>query len=181
MQQEAKTLLEGKGLELVLHRLCLELVENCGDFSNTAIIGLQPRGSLLSANLSKRLEKITGKSIKHGILDITFFRDDFRRGEEILKPNTTKIDFLVENAHVILIDDVLYTGRSVRAGLDALLAFGRPKKVELLTLIDRKNTRHIPVESNYIGLTVDTHAGQKVQLTWNEDLTELEKVTLFTK
>src|SRR5690606_30631588 len=115
-------------------------------------------------NLHKRLEKITGKTIKHGILDITFFRDDFRRGEEILKPNTTKIDFLVENAHVILIDDVLFTGRSVRAGLDALLAFGRPQKVELLTLIDRKNTRHIPVESNYIGLTVDTHAGQKVQL-----------------
>src|SRR5690606_22972895 len=129
MQQEAKTLLEGKGLELVLHRLCLELLENSGDFSNTVIIGLQPRGSLLSADLHRRLEKITGKKIAHGLLDITFFRDDFRRGDDILKANSTQIDFLIEKRHVILVDDVLYTGRSVRAGLDALLAFGRPEKV----------------------------------------------------
>ena len=181
MNQEQKTLLEGKGLELVLQRLCLELKENYGNFSDAVLIGLQPRGALLSANLHRRLEQMTGKSIQHGKLDITFFRVDCRRGDDIRRPNTTRIDFLTENKNVILIDDVLYTGRSVRAGFDALMAFGRPAKVELLTLIDRRYTRHIPIEANYCGKAVDTHAGQKVMLQWDSTQTNLEKVTLFTR
>src|SRR5690606_1427635 len=113
--------------------------------------GLQPRGIFLADRLAARLKEFVNRKIELGYLDITFYRDDFRRRESPLKANSTKIDFTIENKKVILVDDVLYTGRSVRAALDAMNAFGRPAKVELLVLVNRKYTRHIPVEPDYIG------------------------------
>jgi len=165
-----KLLLNAKEVNIILHRLACQLIENHNDFSNTVLIGLQPRGKFLANRLAEMLKthyKI--KNIPLGHLDITFFRDDFRRGEKILEANTTKIDFIVENKNIVFIDDVLYTGRSIRAALTAIQSFGRPNEIELLTLIDRRFSRHLPIQPNYRGRQVDAINEEKVKVNWLEN------------
>ncbi|MBX7093718.1 MAG: bifunctional pyr operon transcriptional regulator/uracil phosphoribosyltransferase PyrR [Flavobacteriales bacterium] len=165
---------------LLINRLCFQLIENHGDFSDSVIIGLQPRGIYLANRIKHRLEEITGTQIQTGALDITFYRDDFRRRDIPLLPSVTNIDFIIEGKKVILVDDVLYTGRTVRSGLDALIAYGRPKKVELLTLIDRRFTRQIPIQADYVGKWVDSLHSERVSVEWAE--TEgADKVILYTE
>jgi pyrimidine operon attenuation protein / uracil phosphoribosyltransferase len=164
-----RLLLDSKVLEVTLSRLCMQLLENHGDFSNSVIIGLQPRGAKLAERIASRLSALLGYRVNMGLLDATFFRDDFRRRELPLQPNITKIPFLVEDKKVILVDDVLYTGRSVRAALDALQAYGRPAKVELLALVERKYTRELPVEGQYIGLTVNSIRSERVFVKWADE------------
>jgi len=160
--------------------LCHELIENHGDFTKTAIIGLQPRGIYLANRIVKRLAELTEVvDIKHGDLDITFHRDDFRRKSEPPTPSDTRMDFTIEDANVVLIDDVLYTGRTIRAGLDALLAFGRPKSVELMVLIDRRFSRHLPIQPNYVGQSVDSIASERVEVSW-ADTDAIDQVTLLS-
>ena len=164
-----RILLENQKFQITLQRLCYQLIENHTDFSESVIIGLQPRGIYLASRITEHLNKILPKStILSGQLDVTFFRDDFRRRESVLLPNTTNIDFIIENKKVILVDDVLFTGRTIRAGMDAMLAFGRPSKVELLVLVDRRYSRHLPIEPDYIGMQIDTIATEKVKVTWKE-------------
>lgn len=172
-------ILNSKHFELTLNRLCYQLIETHNDFSNSVLIGLQPRGVNVVRRLKSKLEEILGKEIVCGNLDITFYRDDFRRREIPLIPSATNIDFVIENKNVVLIDDVLYTGRTIRSGLDALLAFGRPSKVELLTMIDRRFKRDLPIQADYIGKTVDTLISERVSVEWNEIEGE-DKVVLFT-
>jgi pyrimidine operon attenuation protein/uracil phosphoribosyltransferase len=165
-----KVLLNAKEVNIILHRLACQLIENHNDFSNTVLIGLQPRGKFLANRLAEMLKtnyKI--KNIKLGHLDITFYRDDFRRGEKILEANTTAIDFIVENKNIVFIDDVLYTGRSIRAALTAIQSFGRPNEIELLTLIDRRFSRHLPIQPNYRGRQVDAINEEKVKVNWLEN------------
>lgn len=164
-----RQLLDAPRLEITLLRLCHQLLESHGDFSESVLLGLQPRGVLPAQRLHQRLESLTGRSIPLGWLDVTFFRDDFRRKAEPLRPNATHVPFLLEDKRVILVDDVLFTGRSVRAGLDAMTAFGRPRSVELLVLIDRKFNREVPVEAQYIGLPVDTVTSEHVFVEWATD------------
>lgn len=153
--------------EITINRLCHQLIEVHDDFSESVIIGLQPRGVFLARRIQKTLEKILGKNgIPCGELDVTFYRDDFRRKD--LVPNRTHIDFIIENKNVVLVDDVLYTGRTIRAGLDAMQAFGRPKDVELVVLIDRRFSRNLPIQAKYIGRTVDAIASEKVKVEWKE-------------
>lgn len=166
---QPKVIVTTQLFEIIINRLCQQLIENHTDFKESVIIGLQPKGIYLADRLVKRLEQILQvSSIPSGKLDVTFYRDDFRRRDEILIPNATQIDVVLENKNVILVDDVLYTGRTVRAGMDALLAFGRPKEVELLVLIDRRFTRQLPIQANYIGKTVDTIMSEKVKVEWKE-------------
>ena len=146
-----------------------ELVENHFDFSDTAIIGLQPRGVWLSDRLAESLKNITKKKeIAYGRLDITFYRDDVHQEGAMQVPSQTDINFSVEDKKVVLIDDVLHTGRTVRAAMDALLAFGRPKNVELLVLVDRHYSRELPIQADYVGMMVDTIISQKVKVNWKE-------------
>ena len=163
-----KQIIDQNLLEITVNRLGHQLIENHGDFSDSLIIGLQPRGIYLAQRLVACLRKFINKNIQIGYLDITFYRDDFRRRETPLKANSTKIDFSIEDKKIILVDDVLYTGRSVRAALDAMNTFGRPKKVELLVLINRKYARHLPVEPDYIGKSVNTLSSQRVQVEWKD-------------
>lgn len=164
---ESRTLLDTQDLYHTINRLSYQLIENYEDFENTVLISLQPRGVYFGDRIKNIVEERTGKTIKHGYLDNTFYRDDFRRDGKTLEANKTKIDFLVEGKTVILIDDVLFSGRSVRAGLDALMAFGRPTKVELMVLIDRRYTRHLPISPNYVGRTIDTIENEKVRVEWS--------------
>lgn len=165
-----KVLLSSKEINIILHRLACQLLEHHLDFTETALIGIQPRGIYLAQRLSKILKEDYGvKQINLGLLDITFYRDDFRRGEKTLEASSTKIDFLVEGKKVVLIDDVLYTGRSIRAALTAIQSFGRPKEIELLTLIDRRFSRHLPIQPNYRGRQVDAINEEKVKVMWKEN------------
>jgi pyrimidine operon attenuation protein/uracil phosphoribosyltransferase len=173
-----KTLLNSGQLNLTLQRLAHQLVENHLNFSDTAIIGIQPRGIFLSDRIAKIVEQITGnEKIEYGKLDITFYRDDVH-ASNIHVPAVTDIPFSIENKNVILIDDVLYTGRTIRSALDALIDFGRPKCVELLVLVDRRFSRELPVQPDYIGYTVDTIETQKVKVHWKEKDNKDEVVLL---
>lgn len=178
---QSRLILSEKLFDITINRLCFELIENHDDFSSSVIIGLQPRGIYLAKRIADHLRGfLPGKEILQGNLDITFFRDDFRRRENVIVPSATQIDFIIENKKVILVDDVLYTGRTIRAAMDALLAFGRPDRVELLTLINRKFSRHLPIEPNYTGKAIDTIMSDKVRVTWKET-DGTDEVWLFTQ
>ena len=177
---EKQVILNSKHLDLTLKRLSHELIESHNDFSDTVLVGLQPRGIYVVTHLKKQLEIILGKEIVCGNLDITFFRDDFRRREKPLIPSITNIDFSLENKKVVLVDDVLYTGRTIRAGLDALQTFGRPSKVELLVLIDRRFRRDLPIQADYVGKMVDSLISERVSVEW-EEIEGEDKIVLYTK
>ncbi len=175
-----KTLLDKELFNLIVNRLCYELIENHDDFDNTALIGIQPRGVILAKEIYSRLKEIDPKNkLLYGELDITFYRDDFRRREDPVLANATKIDFLIEEKKVILVDDVLFTGRTIRSAFDALLAFGRPEVIELLVLIERRFSKQVPVDPLYIGKSVDSIASQRVLVKWLQDGVP-DKVLLHT-
>ena len=162
-----KTILSAAQLSLTVKRLAHQVLENNLSLADTVIIGLQPRGVFLSDRIVNELKKITDPStIRYGRLDITFYRDDVRKSLHIA--NATDIPFSIENKKVVLIDDVLYTGRTIRAALDALLDFGRPSKVSLCVLIDRRFNRELPIQPDYTGKTIDTFISQKVKVCWTE-------------
>jgi pyrimidine operon attenuation protein / uracil phosphoribosyltransferase len=165
---EKKILLSAQLLEITISRLAQELIENHQDFKQTVLIGLQPRGIFFAEKVKQKLLELQPYPIVLGYLDVTFYRDDFRRRDTPLKPNATRMDFVVEDKKVIIIDDVLFTGRTIRAALDAMLAFGRPQSVELLALIDRQYTRHLPIQPNYVGRQVNTLASQWIQVEWTQ-------------
>ncbi|HTL80747.1 MAG TPA: bifunctional pyr operon transcriptional regulator/uracil phosphoribosyltransferase PyrR [Bacteroidia bacterium] len=162
-----RLILTPKQFSITINRLCRQLIEVHNDFSDSVIIGLQPRGIFLAKRIHQTLQQILKKdNILMGELDVTFYRDDFRR--KGLVPNRTNIDFIIEDKNVVMIDDVLFTGRTIRAGLDAMMAFGRPADVELLVLVDRRFSRNLPIQAKYAGVTVDTVASEKVIVEWKE-------------
>ena len=162
-----KTILTEKELGITIQRLSHQLLENHLRYQDLVIIGIQPRGIFFFFFFVKQInQQITPEKITYGKLDNTFYRDDIRQGLHTL--NQTDIPFSVENKTVILVDDVLYTGRTIRAAMDALLAFGRPAKVELCILIDRRFSREVPIQADYTGRSIDTIITQKVKVFWQE-------------
>jgi pyrimidine operon attenuation protein/uracil phosphoribosyltransferase len=166
---DKRIILNAAQIQLTIERLCFEIFEQYNSFENVVIIGIQPRGSLFARRLLPILEKLYSTKILYGDLDITFHRDDFKTKSTPTNANITTIDFLTENKNVILIDDVLYTGRTIRAALDALMNFGRPQTVELVTLIDRRFNRELPIQADYIGKVVDTVEDLDVAIEWGEN------------
>jgi pyrimidine operon attenuation protein/uracil phosphoribosyltransferase len=163
-----KTLLTSKQIALTVKRLAHQLLENHVALKDTVIIGLQPRGIFLSDRIVQEMKNSREVgSVSYGKLDITFYRDDVRK--EIHVPNQTNVNFSVEDKNVVLIDDVLYTGRTIRAALDALMDFGRPAKVELMVLIDRRYSRQLPIQADYIGRSIDSIITQRVKVLWSEN------------
>ena len=178
MSVNKKLILNENQLNLTINRLSFEIIENhVSDIDSLAIIGLQPRGVFLAEKIYNILKKKLGKNIKYGYLDTTFFRDDFRRRNDIIILNKTDIEFSLESLNVILIDDVLFTGRSVRSALDALGSFGRPNSVELLVLIDRRFSRELPIQPKYIGKSVDVIENERVLVS----LDNHKNVTLLSE
>ena len=160
-----KTVLTEHQVAITIKRLSHQILENHAGLRNTVLIGIQPRGVYLSDQVVNELSTLVpANTIQYGKLDITFYRDDIR--SELHMPNHTDIPFTIENKNVILIDDVLYTGRTIRAALDALLDFGRPAKVELCILIDRKFSRELPIQPDYTGRSIDSIVSQKVKVYW---------------
>ena len=176
-----RVIIKQRHFQLNMQPLTHQLVEKFDDFTNTCIIGLQPRGVILAEGLAKILrEDLQIQHLKLGKLDITFYRDDFRRREKPLEAYVTDIDFLVEGKNVVLVDDVLYTGRTVQAGLTALNHYGRPKSVELLTLIDRQFNRHLPIKATFTGMRIDAVDEAYVYVDWEKNL-EGHQVILFDR
>jgi pyrimidine operon attenuation protein/uracil phosphoribosyltransferase len=179
--QAGKTLLNHDLFALVIERLCHQILEDWGDFSNACIIGIQPRGTLLSNRIHTRLQQLLDdKKIEYGKLDITFYRDDFRMPDGPLTPYPNEVDFVVADKKVLLIDDVLYTGRTISAALAALQHYGRPNAVELLVLVDRRFNRQLPVQPDYVGISVDALDEAYVKVRWAETHGE-DAVLLFDK
>ena len=168
-----QTILDKNQLHFTIQRLAHQLIENHPDIENTALIGIQTGGIYLADKIVEFLKDIQkDKPIKYGKLDITFYRDDIRK--ELHVPNQTFIPFSIENKKVVLIDDVLFTGRTIRAALDALQDFGRPQKVELCVLIDRKQSRQLPIQPDYWGKAIDSINSETVKIKW-----EKEEVVIF--
>ncbi|MCZ2459919.1 MAG: bifunctional pyr operon transcriptional regulator/uracil phosphoribosyltransferase PyrR [Chitinophagales bacterium] len=162
-----KSILSSRQLAITIRRLAHQILENHIDLEHTVLIGIQPRGIFLSDKIVSEVKKLLPrKRIQYGKLDITFYRDDIRK--ELHKANHTDITFPIENKNVILIDDVLYTGRTIRAAMDALLDFGRPAKVELCVLIDRRLSRQFPIQPDYVGKAIDSIVSQKVKVEWKK-------------
>ncbi|MBI2282668.1 MAG: bifunctional pyr operon transcriptional regulator/uracil phosphoribosyltransferase PyrR [Bacteroidetes bacterium] len=162
-----KTILSEQQLALTVKRLAHQILENNLQLTDTVIIGLQPRGVYLSDRIVHELKTIVAPElVKYGKLDITFYRDDVRKSLHIA--NQTDIPFSIAEKKVVLIDDVLYTGRTIRAALDALLDFGRPSKVSLCVLVDRRFNRELPIQPDYAGKVIDTIISQKVKVNWRE-------------
>lgn len=179
LMSKRRLILNQSLLDVILKRLSQEIIENHGSLEESVVIGLQPRGVFLAKRIVEKLEGELEKKVLYGTLDATFYRDDFRRRDSILKPNATDINFVVENKKVILIDDVLATGRMVRAAIDAMQAFGRPKKVELLCLIDRSYHRDLPIQPDYTGKKVNTPAKQYVLVEWTDQGFKEDKIWLL--
>ncbi|MDA0201437.1 MAG: bifunctional pyr operon transcriptional regulator/uracil phosphoribosyltransferase PyrR [Bacteroidetes bacterium] len=176
----ARILLSHQKIEIILNRLSSQLIERFDDFKNVVLVGLQPRGIHLLDRLVNLLEVEYGiKQVTYGKLDITFFRDDFRRSDKTLSPSASEMEITIEGKSVVIIDDVLYTGRSIRAALTALDYYGRPKDIQLLVLIDRRFSRDLPIQPDYTGAQVDALEGDKVRVQWkqlaNEDTVFIEK------
>jgi len=165
----SRIILDARQVELTINRLCYQLIENHGRFTDTVLAGIQPRGVPFADRLVKRLQALTGLAISYGKIDPTFHRDDYRHSPTHLLPSEMHMPFLIENKKVVLIDDVLYTGRTTRAAMDALLDFGRPARVELMVLIDRRFTREVPLQADYVGKTVDSLASEKVKVQWSDN------------
>ena len=169
MMKHGRVILTQGRFALTIDRLCHQLIENHDSFTNTCFIGIQPRGVAFADRIQQRLLEITGvASIEYGKLDITFYRDDFRQREKPLRASITELDFLVEDKNVVLVDDVLYTGRTVQAALTALNHYGRSAKVELLALVDRRFNRDLPIKSDYTGIRVDALDEAYVKVEWND-------------
>ncbi len=156
-------LISNAQLQIIIKRLAQELIENDDDLSNTIFIGLQPRGVFVSNKIIEEIKLLCpNDEIKYGLLDITFYRDDVR--SEFHVPTKTDIPFSVDGKKVVLIDDVLYTGRTIRAALDALQDFGRPRKVELCVLVNRRFDRELPIQPDHCGKIIDSRNEQKVKV-----------------
>ncbi|MFN3801732.1 bifunctional pyr operon transcriptional regulator/uracil phosphoribosyltransferase PyrR [Belliella pelovolcani] len=176
-----RLILDQKQIDIILRRFCYQLIENHDTFENTVLLGLQPRGPVVLNKIIAIIKEITGIDVLFGYLDATFHRDDFRRRDFPLKANETKINFLIEGKKVILVDDVLYKGRSVRAAMDAMIAFGRPAKVELMVLVDRKFTRDYPIMPDYYGMKVNTLESQYVVVEWKDQGLEENAIWITEK
>ena len=154
-------------MAITIKRLAHQILENHVNLADTVLIGLQPRGIFVSDQVVDEIRTmLPATTIQYGKLDITFYRDDVRK--ELHLANHTEIPFSIENRNVVLIDDVLYTGRTIRAALDALLDFGRPAKVELCVLIDRRFSRQLPIQPDYVGKAIDSIISQKVKVFWKQ-------------
>ncbi len=159
--------LDKKGLERTVTRLAHEILDRNKGGGTIALVGMQTRGVYIARRIAKKIEGIEGDTPLLGTLDVTLFRDDFRTRLKQPQVKVTDIPFSLDEKDVILIDDVLFTGRTVRGALDALMAFGRPASIQYVALVDRGH-RELPIEANFIGKKVPTSIDEEVRVKVKE-------------
>lgn len=164
---ECATILDALGMDRTLQRLATEVVERRGSDPKLAILGVQRRGADLAERLKARIDALRGARTPLGKLDINLYRDDWTTLDTRPSINCTAIPFDIEDASIVLVDDVLFSGRTVRAALEAILDYGRPRRVELLVLIDRGG-RELPIQADYVGKTVSTQPSEHVNVLVSE-------------
>ncbi len=175
----SKLVLDGPSIERTLVRMAHEILEKNKGVEGLALIGIQTRGVILAARLSKSIESISGRKVPSGILDINLYRDDLTLVAEQPVIRKTEIKFNLDGQTIVLVDDVLYTGRTVRSALDALVDFGRPKKIELAVLIDRGH-RELPIRADFVGKNIPTSEEEIVHVCLSET-DNVEEVVVSVK
>jgi pyrimidine operon attenuation protein/uracil phosphoribosyltransferase len=175
-----KVILDAKQLEFILQRLAHQLIEVHGDFKDSILLGVQPRGITLCDIIHQLIEKRLDKPVNKGCLDISMHRDDIYIQGTNLTMAKTEIPISLDKKNIILIDDVLYSGRTIRAALDTLMDYGRPKDIELLVLIDRRLHRHVPIQAKYVGRAIDSIEKEKVKV-WLEKDSKKNRVEILTQ
>jgi pyrimidine operon attenuation protein/uracil phosphoribosyltransferase len=181
-QASSKTLLDEAGIAKSLSRIAHELVEGNPDLDRVALVGIHTRGVPLAHRLRRLIHEFTGEEVALGSLDITFYRDDVqvRAGGAPRHPQplvrATKLDFPLEGRTVVLVDDVLYTGRTIRSAIDALFDYGRPERVQLACLADRGH-RELPIRPDYVGKNLPTSRNERIQVQLVE-VDEVDQVLL---
>lgn len=162
-----KVLLSSQQLSETVGQLADQLSKNHSTLTDVVFVGIQQGGVVVANDIVAALQQLhPAQKVQYGQLDITFYRDDIRK--EILTPDTMNLPFAIENKTIVLIDDVLFTGRTIKAALDVLLDYGRPAKVELCVLIDRKEHRQFPIQADYVGKTIQTNKTDKIKLVNKE-------------
>ncbi len=159
--------MDADDIERTLNRLVYEIVERNKGSKNLAVVGIRTRGEFLAKRIAEKISKLENNQIPVGILDITFYRDDVRLKLRQPEVKTTEINFSIDDRDIILVDDVLFTGRTVRAALDELMDFGRPKTVQLVVLIDRGN-RELPIQADFVGRRVKTSLNEEIRVKLRE-------------
>ncbi|HUA87116.1 MAG TPA: bifunctional pyr operon transcriptional regulator/uracil phosphoribosyltransferase PyrR [Bryobacteraceae bacterium] len=177
--REKRQLMSASEIDRTLVRLAHEILERTTDLEKLAFIGIRRRGVPLAQRLASKIEALEQRRIPVGILDINLYRDDLSTVSHAPVVNATDIPFTVTGRDIILMDDVLYTGRTIRAALDALFDHGRPARVQLLVLIDRGH-RELPIEASYVGRHVQTTASEIIEVKFNE-IDSTEKVLLVER
>ena len=170
-------LLDSKKIDNVLTRLAHEIIENNKNLENICIIGIKSRGDVLAERIVEKILKITKSKVKSGYIDVTFYRDDFMSNLGSHKIGPSKINCDINGLNIILIDDVLYTGRTIRAAMDEIFSFGRPESIELGVLIDRGH-RQLPIKASYIGKNIPTSNKEHVYV-YIKDVDQKEEVVLI--
>ena len=167
---EKKSIFQKKEIDDSLERVAAEIIENNKDnIENVVLVGIRTGGAYLAKRLQDKLSGLTGKKLPTGILDISLYRDDWTRIGPSPKIGKTEISFSIDDKILILIDDVLFTGRTIRAAMDALIDLGRPKKIELFTLVDRgKKYRELPIQANYLGGVWDISSNETINVYLEE-------------
>ncbi|CUU02772.1 pyrimidine operon attenuation protein / uracil phosphoribosyltransferase [Candidatus Kryptobacter tengchongensis] len=160
-------IMDADDIERTLNRLVYEIVERNKGSKNLAVVGIRTRGEFLAKRIAEKISKLENNQIPVGILDITFYRDDVRLKLRQPEVKTTEINFSIDDRDIILVDDVLFTGRTVRAALDELMDFGRPKTVQLVVLIDRGN-RELPIQADFVGRRVKTSLNEEIRVKLRE-------------
>ncbi|UCF65500.1 MAG: bifunctional pyr operon transcriptional regulator/uracil phosphoribosyltransferase PyrR [bacterium] len=177
MKEKIKAeILSEQDFQRIITRLAHEILEKNRGSDNLVIIGIRTRGAYLASRLSKKIEEIEGKEIPTGFLDITLYRDDFRTRLKQPSVEVTNIPFQIDEQNIILVDDVLYTGRTIRSALDALMDFGRPARIHLAVLVDRGH-RELPIRPDFVGKNIPTSIGEEVQVLMKE-IDQRDKVLL---
>jgi pyrimidine operon attenuation protein/uracil phosphoribosyltransferase len=172
MEEKIKAeILSEQDFQRIVTRLAHEILEKNRGSENLVIIGIRTRGAFLATRLSKKIEEIEGKKIPTGFLDITLYRDDFRTRLKQPAVEVTNIPFKIDEQNIVLVDDVLYTGRTIRSALDALMDFGRPSLIHLAVLVDRGH-RELPIRPDFVGKNIPTSIGEEVNVL----MTEIDKV-----
>lgn len=171
-----KEILDSKDIKRVIRRIAHEIIEKNKGIENLCLVGIQIGGVILAQRLASQIESIEGGKIGVGALDITLYRDDINIKKEQPVVKTTDIPFSITDKTVVLVDDVLFTGRSIRAAMDALIDFGRPAYIQLAVLIDRGH-RELPIRADYAGKNIPTALNERIDVYLDKE----DKVVLISK